>query len=181
MEILKIAKQNLSPSLWDGGKTFEYFIFPTNSLYKDRDFIFRISSATIEKCPSKFTQFKGYQRYLLMLDNDLKIIRNDKDEYYSKNEIFKFSSNDEITSFSLGTDFNLMVKEEMAEIELINGDIDLRTTIKYGFIYSCSNGEVFIDGKSEAISKDDCIVFTSDIQTHIQIQGKGDFISAFWD
>lgn len=44
-----IQKRNLKSSLWEGGETFEYYIYPKNSNYAARDFLFRISSATIQK------------------------------------------------------------------------------------------------------------------------------------
>jgi len=112
MNSTQISKKNLKPNLWDGGKTYEYLIFPYGSSYSDKNFLFRISTATIEKTPSVFTQFKNYQRFLIMLDNNLSLIRNSKTEIYQKNEIFIFDSNDYIESSSLGNDFNLMVRKE---------------------------------------------------------------------
>ncbi len=111
MKFKIISKSDLIPSVWDGGKTHEYFIFPADSSYAARDFDFRISSASIEKTPSNFTRFENYQRYLVMLDNELRINRNGIDEKYSKNEIFPFDSADIIQSFSLGNDFNLMIRK----------------------------------------------------------------------
>lgn len=69
MKITKISKDTLIPTIWDGGETFEYYIYPENALYANRDFLFRISAATITKVPSTFTKFKNYQRFLVMLDN----------------------------------------------------------------------------------------------------------------
>lgn len=128
MNIKIISKNDITPSIWDGGKTYEYVISPADSTYAARDFDFRISSASIEQTPSNFTNFQGYQRYLVMLDNGLKIKRNGIEEAYSKNEIFEFNSADDIQSFSLGTDFNLMVKKEgrpfTVEVKTLNGDLE---------------------------------------------------------
>lgn len=33
MKHLLISKSTLKPAVWDGGETFEYFIFPENSVY----------------------------------------------------------------------------------------------------------------------------------------------------
>lgn len=113
-----ISKVDLLPTIWDGGKTYEYFISPADSNYSNRDFDFRISSASIEKSPSNFTRFESYQRYLVMLDADLKINRNGKEENYAQLEIFDFDSNDEIQSFSIGNDFNLMVRNGKNPFEI---------------------------------------------------------------
>lgn len=73
MNIRLLPKKDSKASIWSGGLTYEYMIYPEIANYTDRDFLFRISSATIEKVPSEFTQFKGYYRYLVMLDNSLDI------------------------------------------------------------------------------------------------------------
>lgn len=106
-----IKKENLQPALWEGGKTFEYFIYPEDAVYSERNFLFRVSSATIEKVPSSFTRFENFTRYLIMLDNHLKINHNGIEENYSENEVFRFDSDDIIVSQSSGTDFNLIVAE----------------------------------------------------------------------
>jgi len=38
MKITKISKDMLIPTIWDGGETFEYYIYPENALYANRDF-----------------------------------------------------------------------------------------------------------------------------------------------
>ena len=135
MNIKIISKSDLTPSIWDGGKTYEYYISPIDSSYVNRDFDFRISSATIEKTPSNFTKFGDYHRYLVMLDNDLIISRNGIDEQYSKNEIFEFDSADSIQSFSLGNDFNLMVKndENQFHIEVKALNYDYENNLMFAF------------------------------------------------
>jgi len=100
-----IKNESIQPDQWSGGKTFQLFIYPENKFYADRAFDFRISAASIHKSPSVFTKFDGYRRYLVMLDNDLKIVRNAKEEHYKKWEIFEFDSSDHIESFSTGYDF----------------------------------------------------------------------------
>lgn len=110
MKIEIKEKKNLIPALWNGGETYEYFISPGNAVYGERNFDFRISSATIEKAPSEFTRFQGYDRYLVMLDSELVILRNSAPEKYKNHEIFCFNSDDHIISSSTGNDFNLMIK-----------------------------------------------------------------------
>lgn len=111
MEFKIIKKQDIQPSIWDGGETFEYFIFPKGAEYSKRNFLFRISSASIKKIPSDFTGFENFKRFLVMLDNRLEIVRNGKSETYTEDEVFEFDSNDKIVSASPGNDFNLMVSK----------------------------------------------------------------------
>jgi environmental stress-induced protein Ves len=84
MNIRLFPKKDCTASLWNGGLTYEYLIYPETANYSDRDFTFRISSATIEKVPSEFTKFKGYYRYLVMLDNGLHIEVNKEKKVYQK-------------------------------------------------------------------------------------------------
>ncbi|MDQ8013541.1 MAG: HutD family protein [Flavobacterium nitrogenifigens] len=124
MNIQLFSKKNTKPSIWSGGLTYEYMIYPKTANYADRDFAFRISSATIEQVPSEFTKFKGYHRYLVMLDNDLDVEVNKEKKAYEKYEIMEFNSDDEVTSFTKGTDFNWMVSEKIShhKLEIANGN-----------------------------------------------------------
>ena len=71
MNINLIKFSELDASKWKNGITYQYYIFPNNANYQNKDFLFRISSATIDNIPSEFTNFIGYYRYLAMLDNNL--------------------------------------------------------------------------------------------------------------
>ena len=118
MNIHLLFKKNSKASIWSGGLTSEYMIYPETARYADRDFVFRISSATIEQEPSEFTKFKGYYRYLVMLDNGLDIEVNKEKKVYEKYEIMEFNSDDEVTSYTKGIDFNWMVSEKISHHKL---------------------------------------------------------------
>jgi|GEM_PF-4624318 len=49
MKIIKIDKKELTANEWDGGKTYENFIYPPEAKYSESNFLFQVSSATIEK------------------------------------------------------------------------------------------------------------------------------------
>lgn len=136
-----ISKNRLQPSVWDGGKTYEYFIYPPEATYAKRDFLFRVSAASIEKVPSHFTRFENYQRFLVMLDNDLHIQRNSKKEHYKKDEIFSFDSNDEIISQTLGNDFNLMISKEKVIANVCFAD-NLSSSHDFIFVYATQNVKI---------------------------------------
>ncbi|OXB06709.1 HutD family protein [Flavobacterium pectinovorum] len=118
MNIRLFPKKDCTAAIWSGGFTYEYLIYPETASYGDRDFLFRISSATIEKVPSEFTKFKGYYRYLVMLDNFLDIEVNNEKKVYEKYEIMEFNSDDEVTSYTKGIDFNWMVSEKIGHHKL---------------------------------------------------------------
>lgn len=118
MNIRLLSKKDSKASIWSGGLTYEYMIYPETASYANRDFVFRISSATIEQEPSAFTKFKGYYRYLVMLDNYLHIEVNKEKKIYEKYEIIEFNSDDEVTSYTKGVDFNWMVSEKIRHHKL---------------------------------------------------------------
>jgi len=118
MNISILSKKDSKASVWSGGLTYEYMIYPETANYADRNFVFRISSATIEQEPSEFTKFKGYYRYLVMLDNELHIEVNKEKKVYEKYEIMEFNSDDEVTSYTKGIDFNWMVSEKISHHKL---------------------------------------------------------------
>lgn len=158
MEIKIIKIQHLTPSKWEGGKTFEYYIYPENAQYKNRDFDFRISSATIDKAPSLFTRFNGYHRYLVMLDNSLEIIKNGKKERYSAGEIVEFNAADEIQSFSLGNDFNLMIKEESRGKTTVGYLEEVKTNNEFTILFALHEGEVILNKNTFSLKRMDCMV-----------------------
>jgi len=124
MNISFLPKKDSKASIWSGGLTYEYMVYPKTANYADRNFAFRISSATIEKVPSEFTIFKGYHRYLVMLDNSLDIEVNKEKKIYEKYQIMEFNSDDEVTSYTKGTDFNWMVSEKIShhKLKITNGN-----------------------------------------------------------
>ncbi len=71
---MHIIKQNQQQtSKWSGGTTTQLFIYPANSDYNKRDFLFRISTATIDAATSEFTALAGFNRVLMLIDGELNI------------------------------------------------------------------------------------------------------------
>lgn len=58
-------------SNWSGGKTKELAIFPEGSAYLDRDFIWRLSTASSDREESSFSRLEGFDRILLVLEGDV--------------------------------------------------------------------------------------------------------------
>lgn len=171
-----ISKNDLIPSIWEGGKTYEYFISPTDSNYSNRDFDFRISSASIEKSPSNFTRFESYQRYLIMLDADLKINRNGKEENYAQLEIFDFDSNDEIQSFSIGNDFNLMVRKSGNPFEIIVQMLNDIYKNPWMFVFAIEETKIILNEKEIRLNVNDLLVLENDRIESISIESNQEVI-----
>lgn len=166
LKISQLHKDTITPTNWSGGKTYEYFIYPKDSQYNQRNFLVRISSATIEDTPSVFTKFDYYQRYLVMLTNDLKVNINQQDKLYPKGELFKFQSSDEVLSYSQGDDFNLMLSQSVSShyIEVNRGSIEMMYNLV--FVFAMEDTSVLIDEKKYLLSANDLLVVESD-GTHL--------------
>ena len=56
---------------WAGGTSTEIFIYPSDGDFATRNFLFRISTATVEVEESNFTFFEGNTRHLMILKGEL--------------------------------------------------------------------------------------------------------------
>lgn len=158
MQVTIIHREQVQPSVWSGGKTYEYFIYPAEGDYKEKKFDLRISSATIENAPSNFTKFDGFRRYLVMLDNELKINQNQEDKVYEQNKLFVFNSFDDIVSHSKGSDFNLMlhkdIKNEVVEVRVF----PFITKCNFVFVYALDTMDIRINAGIYKMEKGDCLL-----------------------
>ena len=106
----KIIKSNtFSIKDWSGGTTTELFIHPENANYRNRNFDFRISTATVELENSIFTPLPNIKRTLMVLDGQMTL--NHSGHHTKKLERFDSDNFDgEWSTSSKGkcTDFNLM-------------------------------------------------------------------------
>lgn len=120
---LKLIKKDMQKvSNWSGGKTNEIYIYPEDGDYNEREFLFRLSSATVEVEKSEFTYLEGVDRYILSLDNELTITHNEDDEIKLKPfEVHNFSGEDSTKSFGKARDFNLMLKNgSKGSVSIVN-------------------------------------------------------------
>lgn len=169
MNLSLFTKKNTTASIWSGGLTYEYMIYPETANYIDRDFLFRISSATIEHVPSEFTQFKGYYRYLVMLDNSLDIEVNKEKKEYEKYEIIEFNSADEVTSYTKGTDFNWMVSEKIAHHNLKITKSNQNCKAQIIILYSLDTTVIKINEKSHDLKPYDLLVIENPEKENIML------------
>lgn len=97
---------------WANGTSTELFIFPEKGDFLTRDFLFRISTATVEAETSTFSFFEGIERTLMILEGNL--ILEHIGRYTKELKTFDQDSfNGEWETKSIGKvkDFNLMCKK----------------------------------------------------------------------
>ncbi|WP_264529663.1 HutD family protein [Flavobacterium sp. N502540] len=164
-----LPKENCNAAVWSGGLTYEYLIYPKTANYADRDFAFRISSATIEQEPSVFTQFKGYHRYLVMLDNDLNIEINQEKKVYGQYEIMEFNSDDDVTSYTKGIDFNWMVSKKISHHQLKITAASQNCNAQIVLLFSLDTTVIQIDEKTYDLKPYDLIVIENPEKADITV------------
>ena len=169
MNIQLLAKKSSKASIWSGGLTYEYMIYPKTAIYADRDFVFRISSATIEQTPSVFTKFKDYHRYLVMLDNSLQIEVNKEKKAYKRYEIMEFHSDDDVTSFTKGTDFNWMVSEKIShhKLEITNSNQNCNANVV--ILFSLRSTVIIINEKPYHLEPYDLLVIENEKKENVML------------
>lgn len=107
-----IGEDGFTTTDWSGGKTTQLYIYPEGSNYKERNFQFRISSASVELDKSEFTKLKEINRFITPLDGDLKLTHNGKDFINLKPfQVYKFLGGIDTTSYGKVRDFNLMLRD----------------------------------------------------------------------
>lgn len=100
---------------WASGTSTQIFIHPANASFTERNFLFRISTATVEAEESTFTFFEAITRHLMILKGELELIHEGR---YTKHlrpyEQDTFSGEWSTRSKGKVTDFNLMLKDGAA-------------------------------------------------------------------
>jgi environmental stress-induced protein Ves len=115
MKSILRKEKDFSVSNWSGGKTKELAIFPADSKYADREFIYRLSSATVDLEESDFTMLPDYDRVLMVLQGSTVLTYNGKKSVHL-NELEQDSFDGAWTTKSYGkiTDYNLMTRKGTA-------------------------------------------------------------------
>ncbi|HXU26822.1 MAG TPA: HutD family protein [Bacteroidia bacterium] len=111
MQINLTKKEHLNTTNWSGGTTTQLAIYPKEAIYKNLDFNFRISTATIEVEESAFTRLLNVSRVIMVLDGELTIQhKNQYTKQLKKFDTDNFSGDWETTSIGKVTDFNIMTR-----------------------------------------------------------------------
>jgi uncharacterized protein len=113
MEYSIIGSANFHAQNWSGGTSTELFISPATANYLQRNFRFRLSSATVAVDRSEFTPLSGVSRKLMVLDGETKLFhKGHHTKQLRKFDVDEFEGEWETSSFGKCTDFNLMCTEK---------------------------------------------------------------------
>lgn len=158
---------------WSGGTTQELYIFPKSASLPNRDFDFRISTATVEESESTFSSFPGYLRKLLVLEGELEINHQENHSVSLKPyEQDAFSGDWNTTSKGQVRDFNVIYKPHLnpvIEVKNFNSEKYEITDSKNVYVYVWK-GECFVDNNQIGCRAG---FFSSEIQScNIQIRNE---------
>ncbi len=102
--------QDFRKSNWTGGTTTQLAIFPEDSKYLERNFIWRLSSATCDQEETTFSRLPDYDRVLMVLEGNTVLAHQDvRVARLSELEQDRFDGGYVTKSFGKITDYNLMV------------------------------------------------------------------------
>lgn len=112
MDVRLIKSEGFKTSKWSGGETTQLAIFPPEKEYINRDFVWRLSSATCELEESDFTHLPDFDRVLMVLEGEVVLnYEGKKVVKLGKLEQDSFDGAIKTKSFGKITDLNLMVKK----------------------------------------------------------------------
>ena len=111
MTLTHLTPADYVTTQWSGGATTQLAIAPKSAVYADRDFLWRLSSATVELDESDFTPLPDYDRVISTLRGDMVLAHNGGERLtLHPYEIHDFSGTDDTHSWGRCTDFNLMLR-----------------------------------------------------------------------
>ena len=101
---------------WAGGVTTQLAISPAGADYGARDFLWRVSSATVSLDESDFTSLPDYRRFISTLQGDMTLSHNGGAQLaLHPGDVHPFDGGDNTHSLGRCTDFNLMLRKGRAD------------------------------------------------------------------
>lgn len=126
---IEIFRENqYKTSNWSGGTTTELYIYPKDSLYGERNFKWRLSSAKVAVEQSIFTTLSGISRLIMVIEGELLLEHEGHHNVRLKAfEQDSFSGEWITRSFGIVRDFNLMMtkgyKGKLEAISVNRGEV----------------------------------------------------------
>ncbi len=175
MKIKIIRKEDFITTKWAGGETTQLTIYPEDAVFANRDFLFRISSATFTSTESEFSDFTGYQRYILPLEGKLKL---DHKGLY-KRELNKYDAeyfDGSWSTYSENTldcrDYNFIVKNgSQAKMQILNqGDEYSLKSSQIVTMFSMEDYEIQIGDEEKKVEGFSLLVLETEKEEKITIE-----------
>lgn len=106
------GSENFNTGKWSGGETTEFAIYPEKAKYIDRDFVWRLSSASVEVEESTFTKLPDFDRILMVLEGEAVLAHGDERTVkLTALEQDSFGGDAKTKCFGKIKDYNLIMKK----------------------------------------------------------------------
>ena len=116
MILTHLTAESFVVSSWAGGVTTQIAIAPPCAAYADRDFLWRVSSASVETETSDFTPLPDYWRWITPLTGSMTLFHDGGDGVrLAPYEVHRFDGGAATRSQGRCTDFNLMLRKGEAQ------------------------------------------------------------------
>ncbi len=177
----KLHRQDdFSVSTWSGGTTTQLAIYPEDAKYADRDFIWRLSSATCDLSESDFTDLPDYNRVLAVLHGEVVLAHEgDRSVKLGPLEYDYFDGAQKTKSYGQCTDYNLMTRKgytgRLETIELTEKEqlLEVAPALWRGLFCTGGYAVVKFDGNSMMIGDGEQLVIEDCPKSEIAISGEG--------
>lgn len=130
---------------WSGGTTTQISIYPCHADYGQRDFTWRLSTATVDLEHSTFTSLSGFSRILMVLEGEVRLVHaghHSADLKFLQQD--SFSGDWSTQSFGQVRDFNLMMAPNC------QGKLHALTVLAKASIEICSDTSYQGNGRTSA-------------------------------
>jgi len=112
MALIHVTPDRYIVSQWSGGTTTQVAIAPEGAVYADRDFLWRISSASVDLDESDFTALPDYHRWISTLKGGMTLSHEGGEKItLAPYEVHQFDGGVDTHSWGRCTDFNLMLRK----------------------------------------------------------------------
>lgn len=126
MRLLRRKRNECPVSSWAGGTTTELLLWPPEGSYPARDFLFRLSSADVEREESVFTSLPGVTRYITPLRGGFSLTFDGGAPIaLAPYEIARFFGAAQTVCRGRATDFNLMLKGCEGSLTALRGGAEI--------------------------------------------------------
>ena len=111
-----LTREDYVTTSWSGGTTTQLAIAPEGAVYAGREFLWRLSSATVELDHSDFTPLPDYNRFLAVLEGEIKLKIDAQEPFpLAPGRVVAFDGGVPVESWGQCVDFNLMVRKGKAQ------------------------------------------------------------------
>lgn len=115
MDLTHLFPQDYIVSQWSGGATMQIAISPRNAVYANRDFLWRVSSASVDLEESTFTPLNDYHRWIAPIKGNMRLFHaNGSSATLPPYSVYQFDGALPTHSQGRCTDFNLMLRKSKA-------------------------------------------------------------------